>query len=124
MPDATAATDSRPIALCYCGAPLVSTFAFRGAEFLCLDCGAQLGFLSPRRGTPTPALCAQTAAVEAEFAAHVGGKLLIPGAWRHDCPQCEPHRAENMHVAHATDAEREADATARRWLQERRKPRA
>lgn len=37
-----------PMAVCpRCGTPLVFTFEFRGAEFVCMTCRGLLGFLAP-----------------------------------------------------------------------------
>lgn len=60
----------RPVACCpRCSAitPLISTMAFTGAEFYCLECGGHFGFLSPRAVEDTPALSAQLKTLEAEW---------------------------------------------------------
>lgn len=48
---------TRPMATCpKDGEPLVETFEFRGAEFICMGCGGKFGFLSPAPKPWTQAL--------------------------------------------------------------------
>lgn len=57
-----------PFATCPAdGEPLIGTFRYRGAEFVCMACGAKLGFLSPAPAEPTPALEARHAELRARF---------------------------------------------------------
>lgn len=95
--------------------PLISTLHFYKAEFYCLDCGGEFGFLDPSRAAnPGPELDARLEAYQAEWDEHAGRKLLDGRAWYRDCARCDD-RAET-HGAHATDAEVEADAIATAWL--------
>lgn len=48
-------------------AVLVSTLLFSGAEFYCLECGATVGFLSPRAEASSAELDARAAAAGEEF---------------------------------------------------------
>lgn len=77
--------------------PLISTCVFRGAEFYCLECGARVGFLSPKPGEPTPELRARYEALQAEWDEHAAG-LAVDGR--------EP-------------SDRDADERARLWLADR-----
>lgn len=86
----------RPIACCpRCSepTPLIGTIAFYRAEFYCLDCGARVGFLSPRVGEPTPELQAKLAAYEAEWEEHAGAKLYPEGHEPDDEDKLAAHRA-------------------------------
>lgn len=98
------------------GAPLISTMAFSGAEFYCLECGAHLGWMSPRGVESTPEVEARYESLLAEWDEHAGRKLLIRG-WYGDCDRCSSHR--EYHTEHATDEERAAHAAAMTWLKER-----
>lgn len=65
-------TDQRPIALCCCGTPLVSTFEMRGAEWYCVTCERFHGWLHAREGSgpnPTPELQARYEAAEEQYQA-------------------------------------------------------
>ena len=100
-----------------CDVPLISTMAFSGSEFYCLDCGAHLGFLSPRGREATPELNARYEALKAEWDEHAGAKLILSGGWYEACPDCRV--GGEPHSAHTTDAEREAHQKALEWLRER-----
>lgn len=108
---------SEQIAMCVCGAPLVSTFAFQGYEFYCLECGRQYEWLEPRAQPATPELEARHDALRAEWREHAARKLLIDGGYHRDCERC--NRGE-PHIAHATAEEIAADREARAWLTDRR----
>ena len=57
-----------PYATCpSCGDPLVSTFEWRGAEFICVKEDRLFGFLSPVPKDPTPELEARHKELEAEY---------------------------------------------------------
>ena len=48
-------TDTRPVALCCCGTPLVSTFEVRAKEWYCVTCERFYEWLHARRGDgPNP----------------------------------------------------------------------
>lgn len=47
--------------------PLISTLEFRGAEFYCMECGAKVGFLSPRPVEATEALKAEHDRLRARY---------------------------------------------------------
>jgi hypothetical protein len=60
----------RPLACCPVdGEPLVSCMEYRGAEFLCMVCGAKVGFLGPTPKDPTPELDARYAELLAAYRA-------------------------------------------------------
>jgi hypothetical protein len=99
------------------GAPLISTLAFRKAEFYCLDCGGHFGFLSPDAAEDTPELRARYEALKSEWDEHAGSKLLADGGWYEDCERCEP--GGEPHTAHAAAEELAAHEAALTWLRER-----
>lgn len=49
------------------GEPLISTFRFPGAEFVCMVCGDHLGFLAPTPKPVTPELEARQKELQAKF---------------------------------------------------------
>lgn len=100
-----------------CDTPVISTMAWRSYEFYCLECGAHLGFLSPRAAESTPELIARYDALKAEWDEHAGGKLITQGGWLQECSVCAP-RGET-HEAHATAEEIAAHEEALAWLRER-----
>lgn len=71
-----------PVAMCpRCpDAVLVETFLFNGAEFYCLDCGAHVGYLSPRPQDSTPELVQRCEDAKAEFRA----LAVDDGGYRND----------------------------------------
>ena len=99
------------------GAPLIATMAFRKAEFYCLECGARLGFLSPRPAAPTPELDARYEALKAEWDEHARHAVLIHG-WYENCDKCKAGLSE-YHPAHATAEELAAHEAALAWLKQR-----
>jgi hypothetical protein len=102
-----------------CGAPLIPTMTFPGAEFYCLECGRKLGMFSPDGVDETPERMARYEALKAEWDEHAEGKLLIPRSWKDGCPNCQLGNVQRFHVDHATDAERAAHEAAMEWLRER-----
>jgi hypothetical protein len=59
-----------PMACCPCcpgEVPLISTMLFAGAEFYCLECGAQVGFVNPKPVVETPELAKRYGALKAEW---------------------------------------------------------
>ena len=114
---------SPPLALCRgCHAPLISTFAFPGAEFYCVECGRTCGFLNPMRGDgDDPQLQERYEGLKVEWDENAGEKLMPGGAfWQRGCEGCESEEGRRLgHWEHATDEEREADKKARAWLKER-----
>lgn len=65
----------------------------------------------------TPELAALLERFKREFEQNASSKLIVPRSYRNDCRQCIDHLG--YHSDHASNAEREADAEARRWLKER-----
>lgn len=62
--DVPAVTNGRPVALCCCGTPLVSTFERAGYEWYCVGCKGWFGWLHARKGdgpNPTPELVERAA---------------------------------------------------------------
>lgn len=56
--------------------PLVSTCVFPGAEFYCAECGAKVGFLSPRPAEATDELKAEQGRLQDAFEAdYLAGKF-------------------------------------------------
>lgn len=47
--------------------PLISTFEFRGYEFVCVVCDRKYGFLSPEAAAATPELEARHAELKAQY---------------------------------------------------------
>lgn len=99
--------------------PLISTMAFRKAEFYCLECGGHFGFLAPRAFDPTPELNARYDSLKAEWDEHVKPRLRIMRGWWEDCDRCIIGHNDATHDLHATDEEREAHDAALEWLKER-----
>lgn len=99
------------------GAPLVSTIAFRYAEFYCLECGTSTGIFGPavKGEDETPELLAKMEAATAEWVTLADG-LIPEGGRLKDCSCCE--KGED-HVVHARESELEAHDAARRRLDER-----
>lgn len=83
------------------GAPLISTMAFRKAEFYCLDCGGRIGFMSPRGKDETEENLAVMNAYQKEWDDNVDGKLIIEGR-------------------SGTDEEQAAHDRAMAWLEQRK----
>lgn len=111
-----------PLAVCRSdGAPLVSTFAFRGYEFICLECGRKYGWLDPEAVEATPELNERHEALRAEWVEHAGAKLLTSGSRHRDCEKCA---GGEFHLDHATPEEHEAHDRALAWLAERTGARA
>lgn len=108
------------IDVCACGAPVIFTFAFRGREFICLDCGRTYEFFGPEKVDSTPELAERHAALKAEWVENAGAQLLCDGGYHADCAKCESRR-RGPHRAHATDQEIADDIAAREWLSERAK---
>lgn len=116
---ADAAPRPATLAVCFCGAPLISTFHWRKKEWACIECGRLYEFFdSFERRKTTDKLWARYEALLAEWMEHAGPKLLTPGA-RHDgCPKCWGTGSE-AHNLHATDEERAAHEEAIAWLRAR-----
>lgn len=98
-----------------CKAPLIGTMAFRGAEFICLECGRTCGWLDPF-ALDADAVEERMAALQAEWDEHAGGKLLY--GWRKGCAECAG-MPPGGHRAHASEEEIQADAAAREWIRDR-----
>lgn len=57
-----------PMATCpHDDEPLISTFEFQGAEFICQVCGHKYGFLSPKPAKWTPELQARHDELRAQY---------------------------------------------------------
>ena len=64
--------DEPPMACCpKDGEPLISTFRYPGAEFVCMICGSLLGFLAPTPKVETPELTARYEELRTAFDAGV-----------------------------------------------------
>lgn len=60
--------DEPPTACCpKDGEPLMSTFRYPGAEFVCMVCGGEFGFLAPTPKKDTPELRARHDELRARF---------------------------------------------------------
>lgn len=97
------------VAVCGCGAPLVSTFVWDGYEFYCVECGRHFEFFGPRSAPATDELVARHAALDAEFRA-LAADTITPGAKLHGCDQCSA--GAGSHLAHATADERKRSEVA------------
>jgi len=112
--------DPRPIAVCpNCGAPLIATFHFAGAEWYCLDCGLACGMFSAVSTAPTPELVARMRSSEAEWMTNAGPRLLTPGAIHAGCHKC--FADSEAHLLHASPLERAEHSRAKAWINERRR---
>lgn len=90
LTDATAAVTAMdlinrkeaPMATCpRDGEPLISTFKYPGAEFVCMVCGGKLGFLAPTPKKETPELTKRYEELKARFdAGDTPGKMEVPNA--------------------------------------------
>lgn len=99
----------------HCNAPLISTLAFPRAEFYCLECGREYGFLGPARGDDSPEMQARHDALRAEWDTLVAPFLMTPRSWRLGCDTCRGGFGP-YHSEHLTDEERRGDEWARAWL--------
>lgn len=87
-----------------CSEPLVSTLAWDRAEFYCLSCRGNFGFLDPVGAPETPELLAWAEAIRVEFHALAAG-ALIP---EHQMPWASATRIADHDAALARLAERAA----------------
>lgn len=61
-------TEVKPMACCpRDGEPLVMTFEYPGAEFVCMECNGLFGYLDPAPGDPTPERLARHAELKARY---------------------------------------------------------
>lgn len=112
----------RKIAGCpRCEAPIVSTFAFRGAEWYCLDCGKTVAWFSEISLPNTKRNRERLAKREAEFDP-IAHALLVPFSKLRDCDRCQAN-FDDDHCLHVNEAEIEADKQAREWIANRVLPR-
>lgn len=110
-----------PIATCRKdGAPLIMTMFWAKYEWYCMECGGHYGFLGVDSMTPTPELNAQYDALEAEWDAHVKGKLITANGLRTEgCETCAKHDWNDTHDKHATAEEWAEHERAVEWLRQR-----
>ena len=102
-----------------CHDVLVMTFAWRGSEFVCLGCGALLGFLGPRGVDETPELVERCDARKAEWRELSAG-LLSGGARLTACRDAGGKCGNGeAHVLHATAVELAAHEAAKARIGER-----
>lgn len=90
------------ISICNCGAPLVSTFMFSGAEFFCVECGNSLGMLDADRVEETPAMRKRADRNKKKFDSISDG-LLTGGVMFVSCDTCT--KTSEPHINHATPLE-------------------
>lgn len=107
------------VAVCRCGAPLVSTMVFPKKEWVCVECAATYGMFDANSKTTTDELWERYEALRALWVEHAVPRLRVGRWWLRDCEKCSP-RAE-YHEAHATDEERAAHQAALAWLADRAK---
>ena len=103
------------IAVCNCGSPLISTFAFSGAEYYCLDCGRKYGMLGVDRVAATPEIKQELDDNEKTFS-EIREGLLSGGAMLKDCNTCS--QTGQSHLHHATPKEVKAHEAALKRLKE------
>jgi hypothetical protein len=94
------------------------TFAFPKYEWYCVECGHRYGMFGPQSKDATPKLRDRYIALKTEWDRFAGSRIITPNAWYgpERCSQCDP---DHPHIDHATKAEIQDDADARRWLKER-----
>lgn len=110
------------IAMCTAcgGEPLVGTFAFSRAEFICLGCGRLYGFLEPAGADETPELLAVMEERKQEWIEH-GGAILGHGVMLKGCADAGgPCVRGESHILHATPAEKAAHEQALEWVRQLR----
>jgi hypothetical protein len=102
-----------------CGDVLVMTFAFRGSEFVCLGCGALLGFVDPRGVDETPELLERIEARKAEWR-EVSEGLISGGVMLRACANAGGDCARGRpHILHAPPLELAAHDAAKARVGER-----
>ena len=91
--------------VCGCGAPLHWTFLYNGAEYLCMNCGANFGMLGADQEVPiTNETKANQKVAQEVFKAlrkHLWGS---GGFTRSNCKKCKERKGE-YHPQHATKYE-------------------
>lgn len=93
--------------------PLVSTFHWRGKEFVCLKCGRLYAWLDPVAKNETPKRIERMEARKAEWVEHASD-LITVGSRLTSCERCsELHEDHNLH---ATEEEWAAHKAAQEWL--------
>ncbi len=111
--------EEKKIAVCYCGNPLIYTFAFSGAEYYCLDCGNTFGMFDTDRKTATSELIKKLKADTRKFKT-VNKHLLSGGAMIRDCEICS--RESEPHIYHCSEEEKKnhqkAMAKLKKWSNE------
>ena len=90
------------ISVCNCGAPLISTFMFSGAEFYCIECGSHFGMFGVERKQETPELKKRLKKNEAKWEKMKKG-LLTGGVMFTWCDTCS--KTNEPHLNHATKEE-------------------
>ena len=103
------------IAICDCGAPLIYTFAFSGAEYYCIECGSTHGMFEIGRAKNTPKLAQRLKQNEKKFEVARKG-LLSGGVMFRNCKKCD--KTNEPHLRHATKKEVAAHEAAIKRLNE------
>lgn len=95
----------KELKICNCGAPLLWTFLYRGAEYFCLNCGHTAGMLGAGINVEaTIKLKAERKVVEKVF------KTLRPfligdgSFWKDKCKKCKGRK--EYHTSHLTKREK------------------
>jgi len=101
-----------------CEHPLISTMAFRGAEWYCPNCGMVAGMFSGHRVKVTPSRIRKHEG-DLRWWAGVRKHLFIGGECLVGCPKCEAVIRE-PHTRHLTDEEKEKQAWALAQLEARK----
>lgn len=97
------------ISVCRCGAPLVYTFAFSGAEYFCVECGRKYGMFDAEQEDATPEIKKRLKRNEKRWVTMRKG-LLSGGAMLRDCDTCSQNN--EPHLSHATELEKTAHTKA------------
>jgi len=101
MPNENATT----IKVCECGYPIVFTFMYAGAEYLCLNCGEGYDFFGSGISLPVT-VDLKTMYHYAEKKHDEIAKVWIGGGcFLHTCDKCNSH--SEYHIDHATNKELE-----------------
>lgn len=107
-------SDKKKIAICSCGAPLIYTFMFSGAEYFCIECGSKYGMFDTESTEVTPALKKRSTANKAKWSA-ISADLLTGGVMFRSCTKCDKG---DSHLSHATPEEVKKHEKALKKLRE------
>lgn len=104
------------IKVCECGAPLHWTFLFAGAEYFCMNCGANSGMLGAGKNVDrtTERVARQKVATDV-FKALRKHLIGSGGYTKSNCKKCKEGK-DRYHTYHLTEMEKVRDKTAKKIL--------